>query len=104
MRYLQVKDDVYFIDERLKEIDENYIILYNLEKNAYEVHLKGGGKESYCFTVPYGELDGRTIFYAQQTASSRRDKIIQEIEENNQKLYEKSIKDQVKKIKEALCL
>lgn len=103
MRYLKIEDDVYYISNRLKEIDEKYVILYNLDKKVYEVHISGE-RDSYCFTVPYSELDERTLFYALKSASSRRDEIIKEIEENNQKLYEKSIKDQVKKIKEALCL
>lgn len=103
MRYLEITEDVYLIGKRLKEIDRSYIILYNLDKKSYEVHSQGRGKGSYCFTVPYDILDARTITYTRKTSVERRDKIIEEIEINNQKLYERSIKEQVNKIKEALC-
>ena len=104
MKYLKIEDDVYFIASRLKMIDESYQIFYNLNKKTYEVHSGTVSKDSYCFTVPYSSLDSRVLDYALKTRSANRDKIIEEIEFNNQKLYEKSIKEQTKKIKEVLCL
>ncbi len=94
--------DTFFICERLKEIDPSYQVYLN-NQGKYEVHSNAQLKSSYCFTVPYSQLDGRTLQYALKTASIRRDEIIKEIERNNQLLYEKEIKNQVNLLKEALC-
>lgn len=102
INYLEIKDDVYYIDKRLKEIDDSYILLFNLDKKTYEVHSLMQ-KDSYCFTVPYQQLDERTLFYALKTRSDRRDKIIEEIEKNNEETYKKQIKQQVNLLKEAIC-
>lgn len=100
--YLEIKDDVYYICKRLKELDKSYIVLYNLDKKVYEVHSLEQ-KDSYCFTVPFEILDARTIYYALKTRSDRRDKIIEEIEKNNEINYKKQIKQQVNLLKEAIC-
>ncbi len=98
----KIENDCYFICQRLKEIDPSYEVFY--KNGRYEVHSFEQVKNSYCFTVPFGELDSRTIDFALKTRSSNREKIIAEIEKNNQLLYEKNIKDQVNLLKEGLCL
>ena len=100
--YIEIEDDVFYIRQRLKEIDKSYIILYNLTRKCYEVH-SSEQKDSYCFTIPYDFLDDRTIDYAIKTRSENRDKIIKEIEKNNEDVYNKQIKNQIKMLKEALC-
>ena len=100
--YLEIKDDVYYICQRLKEIDMSYFVLFNLSNKKYEIH-SSEQKDSYCFTVPFDLLDERTISYALKTRSERRDKIIEEIEKNNMENYNKMIKEQVNLLKEALC-
>lgn len=102
LNYLEIEDDVYYICDRLKEIDESYFVLYNLSKKCYEVH-SSNQKNSYCFEVPYSVLDERTLVFARRTASSRRDKLIEEIEKNNEEVYKRQIKEQVNLLKEAIC-
>ena len=102
LNYLEIKDDVYYICDRLKEIDESYFVLYSLSKKCYEVH-SSNQKNSYCFEVPYSVLDERTLIFAHRTASSRRDKLIEEIEKNNEEVYKRQIKEQVNLLKEAIC-
>ncbi len=98
---IEIKDDVYFIAERLKDIDKSYQIFFNLIRKCYEVH-SCEQKDSYCFAVPYEFLDERTIAYALKTRHENRDKIIKEIEKNNEEVYNRQIKNQVKMIKEAI--
>ena len=100
--YLKIQSDVYFICQRLREIDDSYFVMYNLDRQAYEVHSNAQGRDSFCFTVPFEQLDGRTIEFALKTSAHRRDEIINEIEKNNQLVYERELKRQVDKIKEAL--
>lgn len=101
--YLKIEGDVFFIDKRLKEIDKSYFILFNLQKGVYEIHSNDQPKSSYCFTCPYPVLDERTIDFALKTRAQNRDKIIEEIERDNQLAYNKAIKNQVNLLKEALC-
>ena len=100
--YLDIKDDVYYICQRLKEIDRSYYVLFNLDRKKYEIH-SNEQKDTYCFTVPFDQLDERTLFYSLKTRSDRRDKIIKEIEKSNEENYKKLIKEQVNLLKEAIC-
>ena len=100
--YLEIKNDVYFICQRLRDIDDSYFLLYNLDRQAYEVHSSAQGRDSFCFTVPYEQLDARTIEFALKTSAHRRDELIKEIEKNNQLVYERELKRQVNLLKEAL--
>ena len=99
--YIEIKDDVYYICQRLKEIDESYFLLYNLTRHCYEVH-SSLQKDSFCFTVPFQQLDERTIQFARRTRRERQDKIIEEIEKSNVDLYKRQLKEQVKMLKEAI--
>lgn len=81
---IEVKNDVYFIADRLKEVDENYFILFNTKKQHYEVHHKAQS-DTYCLTVPYAELDERTIVFVNQTRVENRDRLIRELDEENKK-------------------
>ncbi len=98
----KIENDCYFICQRLKEIDPSYEVFYN--NGHFEVHSFEQIKNSYCFTVPFDKLDSRTIDYALKTRSNNRDKIIAEIEKNNQLVYENYIKNTVNLLKEGLCL
>ena len=101
---IKIESDNYFIVNRLKEIDKSYEVFFNLITSSYEVHSNEQQKSSYCFKVPYGELDERTLFYARKTRSENRDKIIKEIEKSNELLYEKNVKEQASLLKEILCM
>ncbi len=102
MDYIEIENDVYYISSRLKEIDREYRLRYNLRRSCYEVHCLDQ-KDSYCFTVPFDQLDERTLLFALKTRRENRDKIIKEIEKNNEDVYNKQIKEQVKLLKEAIC-
>ena len=101
---LKIESDNYFISNRLKEIDSSYEVYYNIATASYEVHSSEQQKSSYCFRVPYNQLDERTLFYAKKTRSENRDKIIKEIERSNELLYEKNVKEQASLLKEILCM
>ena len=102
-KLIKIDNDVFFITQRLKEIDDSYEVYYNLQIRCYEVHSSKQSKNSFCFKVPYSSLDERTLQYALKTRSENRDKIIAEIEKYNLSLYEKNVKKQVNLLKEILC-
>lgn len=100
---IKIESDCYFICKRIKEVDPSYEIYYNILLSCYEVHSNGQVKNSYCFKVPYDNLDERTITFAHKTKVSNMDEIIKEIDRHNQILYDKSVKEQVNLLKETLC-
>ena len=66
--YLEiVKSDVFRIADRIKRIDKDYLILFNHKSRKYEVHNSSNIGNTYCFTVPYDELDDRTLEYCRET-------------------------------------
>ena len=81
---IEIVHDVYYIAERLKEIDFNYFILYNTKRKKYEIHHTGQ-PGTYCLTVPYDELDARTIDFVNQTRVENRDRLLKELDEENKK-------------------
>ncbi len=100
--YLLIDNDVYFISQRIKEIDKRYFILFNMSKNKYEIHSLGQMGGSYCFTLPYKHLDERAIFYTLKTRCENVEKIIKEIDQENIKLEKNNIKKAVNKLEEVL--
>ena len=100
---IKIENDCFDICSRLKEIDSSYLVYFNLKRNCYEVHSKSQAKSSYCFAIPYENLDERTLDYAQKTRSENKDKIIKEIEEHNRRVEERNLKMQVNALKELIC-
>ena len=78
--------DVYNISKRIKEIDKGYYIVFNTSKSKFEIHnsLQLGG--SYCLTLPYTNLDERTLKYVRKTSSANIDYVLNEIENDNNKI------------------
>lgn len=93
---IEIKNDVYFILSRLKEIDENYQIFYNTRRKVFEVHNKAQIGDSYCLTVPYGVLDSRLIELVRKTRVENSKKLFEEIDKQNEQIENKNKKEIVK--------
>ncbi len=81
-----VVTNVCFIPERLREIDDGYFVLRNHQTKQFEIHHSGQFHDTYCLTVPYDELDERTLHLVQKTRICNAEKLISEMEEHNQKI------------------
>ena len=79
----RIYSDVYNIAKRVKEIDKYYYIVLNTSTNKFEVHNSVQIGSTYCLTVPYTELDERTLTYIHKTKSSNIDEILSKIENEN---------------------
>ena len=84
--YLEKVGDMFRVEERLKEIDPTYEVFYNKKDKRFEVYSKKAGLVSLAFISPFDSLDARLISYARKTRAERADKIIKEIEEENEKI------------------
>ena len=85
MYKIEIKNDMFDISNRLKNIDSTYFILYDKIRGKYELHSTAQ-VDTYCATIPYKKLDKRAIDFALKTRRENIDRIILEMEENNKKL------------------
>ncbi len=99
---IKIETDNFFIAQRLKEIDKSYYILFNMGSGRYEVHSSDQKGSSYCFTIPFSVLDARTIDHALKTRIENRDKIIAQIDKENELMMKKAVKDEINKLEEVL--
>lgn len=91
--FVVIKNDMFKIASRLKEIDKNYLLVRNVVKNRFELW--------YNACIPKLELvfknktiDKRMIDYVNKTKIENIDRIIKKMDEENQKIREKEIKRQ----------
>nr|WP_122012373.1 hypothetical protein [Maliibacterium massiliense] len=85
--YRRITHDVYFIAERLREIDPDYVLLYNNAQGRYEVHVQGPedafSARTCCLRIPYDALDARTLTLARRTRVARMAQVVQELDAHN---------------------
>lgn len=80
---IQIENDVYEIANRIKDIDRDYYLIYDTSKQKFEVHNKSQFGSSYCLTLPYNELDERTLLYVRKTQSANIEEILHDLENDN---------------------
>ena len=81
-----ITNDLFDIAWRLRAVNDNYLVYYNVEKQRFEVH--NSNKNTLEFVVPYDELDARTVEYARYSRVENAEKIFAEIEKHNAKLQQ----------------
>lgn len=88
---IEIKDDMFDICRRLKNIDSSYFILYDKCRGKYELHSTAQYGNTYTLTIPYNRLDKRTIDYVLKTRRENIKKLISDMEENNKKLEKREL-------------
>ncbi len=87
MPYLiYVESNIFNIPERLREIEPHYFVMFNPRQQKFEVHNTNQLHSTYCLTVPFDELDSRTLDEVRRTRWENHKKLMAEIEAHNQKL------------------
>lgn len=76
-----IETNVYDIPQRLREIDPGYFIVYNHADREFEVHHKEQIGNTFCLSIPYPELDCRTLYRVRETNIARAKIIMAQIEE-----------------------
>ena len=71
--------DVYDIVKRIKYIDDGYYVVFDTDKLIFEVHNSKQIGSSYCLTLPYSELDERTLRHVLKTQSVNIDEIVEKL-------------------------
>lgn len=90
----EIYSDCQDIIKRLKEIDKDYFVVYNISRKTFELHNCGQEEGTFCLTLPFDCLDERTIDLTLKTQSQKRDELIRELDAENERL-EKSRKKNI---------
>lgn len=93
-RSFEIESDCLDITKRIKEVDEDYFVVFNLDKNKFELHNRSQSGNSYCLTFPFETLDERAVTLVLKTRVQNCGTLFEEIKKENEKME----KDNIKKI------
>ena len=88
-----INGDVFDISRRIRHIDSGYFIVWNARRSKFEVHNVDTYPNTYELTVPYSELDSRTLDFCMETRVANAEKILKQLEADNRKLEETAKRD-----------
>lgn len=88
-RSFEIYSDCQDIIKRLKEIDKDYFVLYNLDRKCFELHNHAQKEDTFCLSLPFPYLDERVIDLTLKTLSFKRDELIKELDEENERLVKR---------------
>lgn len=92
-RSFEIYSDCQDVIPRLKEIDKDYFVVYNLDRKTFELHNHSQENGTFCLTLPFESLDERAISLTLKTQSFKRDELIKELDAENEKLEKQRKKD-----------
>ena len=90
MALIKIENDIFFLAERLREIDPDYFIALNTKTKNFEVHNSSQPINSFCLLVPKNKLDPSLVEYVRKTRANRQKKLLAEIEASNQKMQKQN--------------
>ena len=90
MALIKIENDIFFLAERLREIDPDYFIALNTKSKNFEVHNSSQPINSFCLLVPKNKLDPSLVEYVRKTCANRQKKLLAEIEAANQKMQKQN--------------
>ena len=76
---IEIRQDVFDIADRLKEIDGDYFPVYNLTKKRFEIHPRGR-RDTLQLVLPYPSLDIRAIQRVRETRREWVENMLRDIE------------------------
>lgn len=97
-----LESDPFYICQRIKEVDEGYFFVYNTSKKRYELHSSSQKGSTFALVIPYDCLDERAIFLARKTRIENIDKLIREMDAENEKREKKLQKQAIEQAKEVI--
>ena len=97
MTKVMITNDVFDIAKRIKEIDEDYFVVYDKRLCRFEVHNKRQRPDTLCLVLPYDTLDCRTIDKVVTTRIEYIAKQLAEIDAYNEKLQINQVKQMAQK-------
>lgn len=103
-QHIPVINDVHDIAARLKEIDPGYFVMRRRKDGRLEVHHSGQRGDTLACSVPYGELDARTLLLVRRSSTARMEAYIAELDRHNEALqnqFAKAARERAAEIRQA---
>jgi len=88
----KIFSDIFNISKRIKEIDRNYYITFNLKTSKFILRSKES--KSIILTLPMSQLDVRALNYIKSQLSKSNEQILFEVEKSNER-YIKNINNKI---------
>ena len=85
----RIDTDLFDISNRLKEIDESYVVFRNKKLHRFEIYANG----VLQIAVPFDRLDARTLKLARETRLENMQRLIERIDAENARLDAQKRKD-----------
>ena len=79
MTKIMITNDVFDIAKRIKEIDQDYFVVYDKKLCRFEVHNKRQKPDTLSLVLPYDTVDCRAI---DKVLSTRTEYIAKQLEED----------------------
>ncbi len=89
-----VKDDLFHVAKRLRQIDSRYRVYFNRQLFRFEIHAQGAMQ----IALPFDRLDERSVEYVRKTRVENLDALTKEIELDNAKIEKRRQDELLKKI------
>ncbi len=100
-RSFEIESDCLDIVKRIKAIDEDYFVVYDLDAKKFQLHHKKQ-KQTYCLTFPFDTLDERAYLHVLKTRVQNSDEIFAKMEKENQALQRAKEKKFLNDLKEKI--
>ena len=75
----EIKEDLFDIAHRLREIDDRYRVYRNLKLNRFEIHANG----VLQLAAPFDRLDARTLELVRSTRLEYAENLIKDMDRHN---------------------
>lgn len=91
-----ITSSTYNIPQRLKQIDKGYFVVRNHSTRQFEIHHKDQPFNTFCLSIPWKELDERTLQMVKETSIEYIDNITAQMDKKNEQIGidgDKKLKD-----------
>lgn len=82
-------NDIYFISEKIKFLNQNFELFFNKKTNQFEIH---DSSKNNSFVLSFSKYPNQNLLEKIEKTSTKNKNIFKEIEEHNELLFEKKNK------------
>lgn len=85
---ITIKNDLFDIEKRLKEISPDYGVVFNTDNQKFEITVKGESR----VILPFDNLDERALRHAYYTRSENVFNVVRDLEKENEENKKNGLK------------
>lgn len=91
-KLFEIESDCLDIVKRIRAIDKDYFVMFDLQSKTFELHNHAQGKGTFCLTFPFDALDERAVDFTRKTRVQNSDALFEEMEAENRALEKARMK------------